>query len=321
MIASMALRRALIALGLAGAALGGGFAWSRFRQDLAAARRRVASGSMLVHTRHGLMEFAEEGAGPPVLMIHGTGGGFDQGLRFGRRLTAGFRTLAPSRFGYLRSAMPADASPEAQADAFVDLLDALGIDRVPIIGGSAGAMSAIAFAIRHPDRCAGLIALVPATHAPGRSLALPPGALTEFIITEGLRSDFLYWLGFKTAERAMTGALLATDPALVDAASPADQARAHAILRDILPISARADGLLNDARLSGAPPPMALRDIRVPTLAIATEDDRFHTYAAAKYIADEVPGARLVSWPTGGHLWVGHEAEVVAEVQRFLRAL
>ncbi len=318
----MASRRTLIALGLAGvAALGGAFAWARFRRDLAAARARVATGSALVDTRHGVMEFAEEGEGAPVLMIHGTGGGFDQGVRFGRRLTAGFRTIAPSRFGYLRSAMPADASPEAQADAFVDLLDALDIDRVAVIGGSAGALSAIAFAIRHPGRCSGLIALVPATYAPGRSLALPPGALTEFIITEGLRSDFLYWLGFRTAERAMVGALLATDPALVDTASPSDRARAHAILRDILPISARADGLLNDARISGDPPSMALHEIRAPTLAIATEDDRFHTFAAAQFIADEVPGARLVSWPTGGHLWIGHEPEVVAEVQAFLRAL
>ena len=119
-----------------------------------------------------------------------------------------------------RSAMPDDASPEAQADAFIDLLDALGIDRVPVVGGSAGALSAIAFALRHPDRCTALIALVPATYAPDRSLAPPPGALTSFIIERGLRSDALFWVGLATAESAMVGALLATDPALVAAASP-----------------------------------------------------------------------------------------------------
>ena len=84
----------------------------------------------------------------------------------------------------------------------------------------------------------------------------------------------------------MTGALLATDPALVAAASPEEQARAHAILWDILPVSDRADGLLNDARLAGNPAPMALDTIRVPTLAISLEDDRFDTIAAARgYIA------------------------------------
>jgi pimeloyl-ACP methyl ester carboxylesterase len=266
------------------------------------------------------MEYAVAGEGPPVLMVHGTGGGFDQGLLFGRRLVeAGYQVIAPSRFGYLRSAFPPDPSSENQADAFVDLLDALGIDRAPVVGGSAGALSAIAFAIRHPDRCAALVALVPASYAPGRSLAPPPGALTEFIINRGLRSDLLFWLGLQTAESAMTGALLATDPALVAAASADEQARAHQILSDILPVSARTEGLLNDGRLSGNPAPMPLETIRVPTLAISLEDDRFDTIAAARHIAAEVPGANLVTWPTGGHIYIGHDADVAAEIDAFLK--
>lgn len=319
----MISRRAFIALGLAGAAaLGGGLAFVRYRADVAAARARIATGSTILATRSGAMEYAVAGEGPPLLMIHGTGGGFDQGLSFGRRLAeAGHTVIAPSRFGYLRSAMPADASSEAQADAFVDLLDALGIDRVPVVGGSAGALSATAFALRHPDRCAALVALVPAMYAPDRSLAPPPGALTEFIIEHGLRSDLLFWLGLTTAEGAMTGALLATDPALVAAASPDEQARAHAILWDILPVSDRAEGLLNDARLSGNPAPMPLADIRVPTLAISLEDDRFDTIAAARYMAAEVPGAQLVTWPTGGHIWIGHDADVVGAIEGFLKGL
>jgi 2-hydroxy-6-oxonona-2,4-dienedioate hydrolase len=319
----MISRRAFIALGLAGAAaLGGGLAYSRYRADVAAARARVATGSTIVATRAGAMEYAVAGEGPPLLMIHGTGGGFDQGLRFGRRLAeAGYRVIAPSRFGYLRSAMPADASSEAQADAFVDLLDALGIARVPVVGGSAGALSATAFALRHPERCSALVALVPAMYAPDRSLAPPPGALTEFIIERGLRSDLLFWLGLMTAEDAMTGALLATDPALVAAASPDEQARARAILWDILPVSERAEGLLNDARLSGNPAPMPLADIRVPTLAISTEDDRFDTIAAARFMAADVPGAQLVTWPTGGHIWIGHDADVATAIEGFLRSV
>ena len=320
----MISRRAFLALGVATGAVvvGGGVAWSAYASAIAAARARVASGSTTIPTRHGVMEYALAGEGPPVLMIHGTGGGFDQGLGFARRLiAAGHKVIAPSRFGYLRSAFPADPSSENQADAFVDLLDAIGIDRIPVIGGSAGALSAMAFAIRHPDRCSGLVALVPASYAPGRSLAPPPGALTEFIINRGLRYDFLFWFGLVTAESAMTGALLATDPALVAAASPEEQARAHAILWDILPVSARADGLLNDARLSGNPAPMPIESIRVPTLAISLEDDRFDTIAAARHIAAEVPGAKLITWPTGGHIWIGHDADVTAAIDAFLRGL
>ncbi len=54
--------------------------------------------------------------GPPLLMVHGSGGGFDQGLDFARTLVPdGYRVIVPSRFGYLRTPLPADASPMAQA--------------------------------------------------------------------------------------------------------------------------------------------------------------------------------------------------------------
>ena len=70
---------------------------------------------------------------------------------------------------------------------------------------------------------------------------------------------------------------------------------------------------------------MCIRDsferITAPTLAVSVQDDRFGTYAAAQHLAATVPGARLLSWPTGGHVWVGHDAELFAEVDAFLRAV
>jgi len=91
-------------------------------------------------------------------MIHGTGGGFDQGLHFAQRLAvAGWQVIAPSRFGYLGKPFPADTSSEAQADAFADLLDAMRIERLPVLGGSASALSALQFALRHPRRCSALV--------------------------------------------------------------------------------------------------------------------------------------------------------------------
>jgi pimeloyl-ACP methyl ester carboxylesterase len=265
------------------------------------------------------MEYAEEGAGAPILMIHGTGGGFDQGLAFARPLAhAGFRVIAPSRFGYLRSDFPLDASSEAQADAFVDLLDRLRVERAAVVGGSAGALPALAFAIRHPDRCAALVPIVPATYVPGRAPPRPT-PVGAAIIEWGLRSDLLFWAGLRVAEDLMIETLLATDAALVHAASPAEQARVRSILHEILPISARARGLINDRRLAGDPQPLPIEQIRVPTLAISVEDDRFGTAAAARHIAATVPGARLLMFERGGHVWVGHDTELFDAVARFLR--
>lgn len=118
----------------------------------------------------------------------------------------------------------------------------------------------------------------------------------------------------------MIATLLATDPQLVAQASGAEQARVRRILWDIFPVSPRAKGLFNDAKLAGNPAPMALESIQAPTLTISLEDDRFGTFAAAQHIATNVPGARLMSYPTGGHVWVGHDQEVAREVQAFLKA-
>jgi 2-hydroxy-6-oxonona-2,4-dienedioate hydrolase len=316
-------RRAFLGLAGAGVAAAGvgGAAWD-YGRVLGPARERAAGPSTRIATRAGTMEFAEAGAGPPVLMIHGTGGGFDQGLSFARRLSeSGWRVIAPSRFGYLGSDFPQDASSEAQADAFVDLLDHLGIERLPVAGGSAGALPALAFAIRHPDRCAALLPIVPATHVPGRPAPRPPSALASAIIAWGLRSDALFWAGIRLGHDAMVASLLATDPALVRAAAPEERARVEAILHGILPVSAKTRGLLNDAALAGDPQPMDLAAIRAPTFVASAEDDRFLTADAARHIAAEVPGARLLMFPDGGHVWVGHDAALWGEVDGFLRSL
>ncbi len=79
-------------------------------------------------TRCGPIEVQQAGHGEPLLIIHGSGGGHDQGMAWAQPLVQqGLRVIAPSRFGYLRTPRPAAASPEAQADAHACLLDALAI--------------------------------------------------------------------------------------------------------------------------------------------------------------------------------------------------
>lgn len=317
----MVSRRLLIGLGVGAGALAAGGAATALSFDaaMAHANAAVSSGlSTVTPSRHGDLEYAEAGSGTPLLMIHGTGGGFDQGLLFARPLIArGYRVIAPSRFGYLRSSFPGEPTSANQADAFVDLLDHLGIDRIAVCGGSAGALSALEFAVRHPDRTAALLPVVPATFVPGRTLNQTQPPEIEAAMTL-LRSDFLFWMALNILPDLMTGNLLATDPALLKAASPEEAARAKAILWSILPVSRRADGLINDAMLAAAPGPTDLSTITAPTLAISVEDDRFNTAAAARYIAATVPGGKSIIYPTGGHIWLGHDAELFAAIDSFL---
>ena len=300
-------------------AIAGGAVGSAYSRAISAERARVSASSSTVQTRFGIMEYVVAGEGRPVLMVHGTGGGFDQGLLFAQRLPLmGYQVVSPSRFGYLRSDFPPDPSTASQADAFVELLDALGIEKLPVMGGSAGALSAIEFAIRHPDRCSALIAIVPATYSPDRPSLQPMTAMQERVLFTLLGSDFLFWSALRLMPDVMIGTMLATDPALVAAASPAERARAERIMREILPVSRRTRGLMNDARLSANPAKQEVDRITAPTLAISLEDDRFGTLDGARHLASRVAGARLVTWPTGGHIWIGHDEELFAEIDAFL---
>ncbi len=55
-----------------------------YRRDIGPAYERISTGSQIAPTRCGPIEYAVKGEGPPVLVVHGAGGGFDQGLRRGR---------------------------------------------------------------------------------------------------------------------------------------------------------------------------------------------------------------------------------------------
>src|SRR6185369_5150053 len=210
---------------------------------------RIASGSVMADTRCGAIEYAVAGDGPPVLIVHGAGGGYDQGLDLGAPIAGkGFRIVAMSRFGYLRTPLPRDASAAAQADAHAALLDTLGIAGAAIIGVSAGAPSALQFALRYPQRCSALVLLAPATYVPrpGGAPSIAPRAWATFLFATALRSDLLFWAAIHLARATVVRALLGTPSDVVERASGDEQARVAAIMEHILPVSPRRAGLLNE---------------------------------------------------------------------------
>jgi len=297
--------------------------YARYRREVDRALARVAAGGHVVQTPCGPIEYAAAGDGPPVLVVHGAGGGFDQGLDLGRDLAAsGFRVIAPSRFGYLRTPLPQDASAAAQADAHACLLDALNVARAVIVGASAGAPSAMQFALRHPGRTAALVLLVPAAYAPreGHPLPLsrPPGAI--FLAQAILQSDFLFWAALRLAPNAMMRGILGTPPEVVAAASPGERGRVRQTLDHVLPVSPRRRGLLNDAEVVTRLPRYDLERIAAPTLVLSVADDLYGTFDGARYTAEHIPRARFIGYPSGGHLVVGYDKEVAAAIAAFLKS-
>ena len=295
----------------------------QFSRDLAAATAHAAQGSTVLDTRCGPVEVQQTGVGQPLLMVHGSGGGHDQGMDWARSLTQhGIRVIAVSRFGYLRTPRPADASPEAQADAHVCLLDALGIGKTAVVGVSAGAASALQMALRHADRLSALVLVVPIAWKPG-SVADSAPKVSDDKDTWLLRllgSDFIYWAGLQIARDPIFRHLLATPPELIHAASSQEQARVTAMADHVLPVSQRRLGLVDDTQLGKQLRPAALETVAVPTLVISARDDGFGTYAGAEYTASQIPGARFIGFRSGGHLLVGHDEAVRDAIVGWLRS-
>jgi len=294
-----------------------------FQGDLRQARERIARGSQIAATACGPIEYAVAGDGPPVLVVHGAGGGFDQGMDFGQALASrGFRVIAMSRFGYLSTPLPPDASPAAQADAHACLLDALQIQRVAVVGASAGAPSSMQFALRHPDRTRALVLLVPAAYVPrpDNTPALTPPPGIELLFETALRSDFLFWAATRMARDTLVRAILATPPAVVTGTSRDEQQRLVDVLEHTLPVSARRLGLINDARVIATLPRYELERIAAPALIISMQDDLYGTFEPARYTAAHLPHARFIGYARGGHLWVGHQQDVTNAIVSFLNS-
>jgi 2-hydroxy-6-oxonona-2,4-dienedioate hydrolase len=293
-------------------------AYRAYRRDVRVEAKRALAGGTIIQTSAGPIEYATLGSGEPVLVVHGTGGGWDQGLHGSRGLAPlGFQIIAPSRFGYLRTPMPVDHSPRAEADAFAALLDKLGIERVAVMSFSAGTAPAVQFALQYPERVSALVLVVPA--AGGMAPMVPKGP-PAWVMNVVLRFDLPMWLAMRLAPKVMYR-VVAVPPSLVPSLAPADSAVLRETIRMLLPISMRREGMINDARnMSGWLPLFALDSITAPTLLISAEDDLYQTMKVARRAAAIIPGAQLLGFETGGHLLLGRGPEMWPRVAAYLHA-
>jgi len=175
-------------------------------------------------------------------------------------------------------------------------------------------------AIRHPDRVNALVLLVPLAYKPHSqpNSAKPLTLWAEALLMRLIGSDFLFWVGLHIARDQVIRYVLATPPELVANASPQERARVNATLEHILPVSERAAGLRSDSVMGKRLGPSDLAKVRAPTLVVSVRDDGFGTYAGAEYTASQIKGAKFIGYEHGGHIWVGHNDEVMSEIGSLL---
>jgi 2-hydroxy-6-oxonona-2,4-dienedioate hydrolase len=294
-----------LATGLIGALV---IIWAAYRRDMNKAYKRVSGKSTVIPSPYGDIEYTEGGEGPPVLVIHGSGGGYDQGeLIVDLFLDNSFHWIAPSRFGYLRSTFHEGASFDDQARAYAALLDHLGLKNVSVLTISHGGPSTLLFALLYPERVLSLTLVsagVTAVSTEDQGEANQKGSA----LTTIFKHDWLYWSISKLFKKQFMGLMGATDAVIAELRA-GQQEMVDRVIEEMNPVSLRAAGVMFDNR--AALPGKRIAGIQAPTLIFHATDDTLQLYHNAEFAASTIPDAKLVRFERGGHLLMAVEQETI----------
>lgn len=289
----------------------------------------IVTNPVVAETAKGPVEYARIGEGPPVLAIHGGPGGYDQGLLLFDWLTrAGFSLIAPSRPGYLGTPLSGGRTPAEQADLHAALLDTLGIEKVAVIGGSAGGPSGYEFAIRHPDRITALVAadavvskyLMPANAGPvTQALFLSgPGEQLISYFTKHYPKQTLHEF-LRQESFLRPGQIdLQIDAALKD---PLQIRLLLRFSRSMSEYPRRRAGVENDLETLAQLTDLPVDRIRCPVLVIHGTHDSDVLFYHGVYAYENIPNVEKMWVREGSHLcaWISPQVhEIHARIVSFL---
>jgi len=279
--------------------------------DMNRAYESVRGQSTVIPSSYGNIEYTEGGSGPDILVIHGSGGGYDQGELLAQAvLGKQFHWIAPSRFGYLRSTFRDGATFDDQAHAYAYLLDQLGVKKVAVVAFSHGGPSALLFAVLHPERVSSLTLIscgVASSATQDQAQANRKGGMWVTIF----KYDPLYWAITKLFKRQLMELMGAND-AVIAGLTPGQRKLVDQIIDGMNPVSLRAAGAAFDNKATM--PNERIAAVRAPTLIFHATDDTLQLYHNAEFAASTIPGARLVRFERGGHLLMSVEQSTLRTV-------
>jgi pimeloyl-ACP methyl ester carboxylesterase len=220
-----------------------------------------------------------------LVFVHGAGGSHLNWPPQLRRL-AGANTYALDLPGHGQSEGQGRTSISAYADFVAAFLDTLGLEKVTLVGHSMGGATALDFALRYPERLAGLV-LVGSGARLRVASAILNGIHQDFQATLRLICDYAFAPDapgqLKRIGRRQMGQ---TDP----------------------------DVLYGDFAACDAFDVMdRLSEIRCPTLAICGTADRLTFPKYSTYLRDNIPGAQLALIEGAGHMVMLEQPEAVSQ--------
>lgn len=238
----------------------------------------------------------EQGSGLPVVMLHGGMASHLAVLPVVAALSSGYRVVTPDLRGSGKSHYAGRLSFDQLADDVAALLDHLGEARAVVGGISGGSGVAVRFALRHPDRTAGLIVVNP----------VYAGAQHGY--TQAQHQAFS---GMDAvASRALTEGVQVLRPLYANLPAPIRE-RALAMIEGFDAASVVATSHFIASGTQPFTRPADLRSIHIPALLVRS-DDALHPAEISELYAENLPDCRVVPSST---------TDVAAEVAAFCKEL
>jgi pimeloyl-ACP methyl ester carboxylesterase len=251
------------------------------------------------------------GEGPAVVLLHGLTATRRYVVMGSRSLERdGHRVIAYDARGHGRSDPARLPSEYRYEDLSADLevvLDGLAVERAVLAGASMGAHTLLAFALRVPERVAGLVVITPAYDG---NPADEDGLRRWDALADGLRDGGVE--GFVDAYGRPRVA-------------PALQDTVLTVIRQRLALHEHPLAIVDALRSVPRSRPFErideLRAIDAPVIVVASNDaaDPDHPQAVGEAYAGVIPGARLVTDPEGSSpiAWQGSRlSKLIGEVAR-----
>jgi pimeloyl-ACP methyl ester carboxylesterase len=230
------------------------------------------------------LRYRDEGAGPPLLLIHGWAFDLDVWQPQARALADRYRVVRYDRRGFGLST----GTPSLQADArdALALLDHLQLRAAAVLGASQGARVALRLALTHPERVSALVLDAPPDEV-GAGRGAPTSELPLQHYRELATNGDLPAVRRLIAEHPLNR-LLTAEPST------------RALLNDVL---ARYPG--NDLLAPTLSQPSILLDfaaLRMPVLIINGDSDLHTRLEAGSALADAIVGVHQHHIRDAAHL-------------------
>ena len=243
--------------------------------------------------------YEDEGAGAPLLLIHG----FPLSSKIWRQQIAGlkanFRVIAPDLRGFGQSEAPsAGYSMDVYADDIVALMDHLGLARAVVCGMSMGGYVLLNLLDRYPERVKGACFMVTRCGADDEAGKARRFALAEEVMTSGVNvtADLFSRILFAPGTAANCPELVAEVAGLMNGM------KKEGIAGGLLSMRERPDYC---SRLAW---------FGVPSLVIGGAEDQAIPVEESRIIAARLPSASLRIIPEAGHMVMMEQPEAVNSV-------